>query len=266
MYKLLAFLRRDALVAASYRTGMLMSIASLLTLVVPMYFIAGALQPVVGDAIASEGGQYFGFLVAGMATYQFVLAAVNALPSAVASGLRTGTFEVLLTTPTRMPALLLGMATYPLVWAGIRALVMLGAGMALGADYAFERILLVVTIWFAISLAYLPFGVLTSALLVLTRTVGPLPPLVLTGSMLLGGVYYPTHVIPSWLHHLSGLVPLTYGLRAMRRVLAADVPFRDVATDLGILVLLAAALLSLSLGLFAAALGRARTTGSLAQY
>ena len=266
MHKLLAFLRKDGLVAASYRTSMVMSVASLLTMVVPVYFIAGALQPIVGDSIASEGGQYFGFLIAGMATYQFVMAAVNALPSAVATGLRTGTFEVLLTTPTRVPTLLLGMTTYPLVWSAIRATVMLAAGLALGANFAFERIPLVLVIWAAISLSYIPFGVLASALLLLFRTVGPLPAVVLTGSMLLGGVYYPTHVIPSWLHHVAGVIPLTYGLRAMRQVLAADVSFGAVAMDLGKLVVLALALMVLSFAVFRAALTHARRAGTLAQY
>lgn len=266
MDKLLAFLRKDALVAASYRTRTIMSIASLLTIVVPIYFIAGALQPIVGGSIVREGGQYFGFLIAGMATYQFVMAAVNSLPLAVANGLRTGTFEMLLTTPTRVPALLLGMTAYPLVWSAIRAVVMLAVGLALGANFAFDRILLVLVIWAAVSLAYIPFGVLSSALLLLTRTAGPLPAIVLTGSMLLGGVYYPTHVIPSWLHSVAGVVPLTYGLRAMRQVLSADVAFGQVAIDLGRLGVLALVLMLVSLMLFQAALTRARRAGTLAQY
>lgn len=266
MNRIVAFLRKDGLVAASYRMNMILSVASLLTLVVPMFFIAGALQPVVGGAIASEGGEYFAFVVAGMATYQLVIAAVGSLPTAVATGLRTGTFEVMLTTPTRLPTLLLGMVSYPLAWAALRAGAMLGAGALLGASYAFDRIAIVIVIWAAIAMAYVPFGILAGALLIVTRTTGPLPGAVLTASMLLGGVYYPTHVIPSWLQHLSDAVPLTYGLRSMRRVLAADVRVSEVAFDLGIVVLLAAVLTSISLVAFNLALARARRSGSLAHY
>ncbi len=266
MYKLLAFLRKDGLVAASYRTNMVMSVASLVTLIVPMYFIAGALQPVLADAISSEGGGYFAFLVAGMATYQFVIAAVNSVPSAVATGIRTGTFEIMLTTPSQVTTLLFGMAAYPLAWSAVRAIVMLIAGLVLGANFAFDRLLVVLLIWLVISIAYIPFGVLASALLVTTRTAGPLPSLVLAGSMLLGGVYYPTDVIPSWLHSLSTVVPLTYGLRAIRRVLSTDVQLGSVVSDLLILSLLAIVLLFGSLGIFKLALSRARRAGTLAQY
>lgn len=266
MSKLFAFLRRDALVAASYRMRMLFSFGGLITVLVPLYFVADALQPVVGEAIASEGGEYFGFVVAGLATTQFVMTAVGALPSALASGLRTGTFEALLTTPTRLQTLLSGMAIYPLAWSGVRAAVMIVLGQVLGAAYALDRMPLVLLIWTVISLAYLPFGILGGALLLLFRTTGPLPSVVLTASMLLGGVYYPTHVIPSWIESVSAVVPLTYGLRALRRVLAADLPLAQVGMDLGILAAFAATWLAISLTVFQVALARARQAGSLAQY
>jgi ABC-2 type transport system permease protein len=84
--------------------------------------------------------------------------------------------------------------------------------------------------------------------------------------MLLGGVYYPTHVIPSWLQLLSGAVPLTYGLRALRRVLAAEIPVAAVATDLLVLVALTVVLLAVSMVAFRLSLSYARQSGSLAQY
>src|SRR5688572_4350860 len=116
MRELFAFVRRDALVAASYRTQMVFSAASLLTLVVPLFFITRAIQPIIGPSIASEGGEYFAFVIAGMATYQFVSVAVSAVPTALASALRTGTLEALLTTPVRLPVIVLGMMGYKLAW------------------------------------------------------------------------------------------------------------------------------------------------------
>lgn len=266
MRNVVAFLRRDALVAMSYRVNMLTSILSMVVLVIPLYFVAGAVQPIAGDAIADEGGQYFGFVVAGLATYQLVLAAVTALPNALGSGLRTGTFEALVSTPARLPALLLGLGAYPVLWAGVRALVMLATGALLGAEYAVLRTPLVLVIWAGIVAAYLPFGIIGAAMMLVARTTGPLPSVVLTGSMLLGGVYYPTHVIPSWLEGLAALVPLTYGLRALRRTLAPDPQVSAIAADMTILVILAGVLLAMALGLFEMALTRSRRTGTLAQY
>lgn len=266
MRKWLAFVRRDALVAASYRAGLLMSLASLVVVVVPLFFIAPALQPLVGDEIRREGGQYFAFVVAGMATYQFVSVSVIAIPTAIGTGIRNGTFEALLAAPVRLSTLLLGMAGYPFLWAAVRASALLGAAALLGAEFDLRRLLVALPIWAAVTLAYLPFGIMAAALLLVIRTSGPLPGAVLVTSMFLGGVYYPTHVIPSWLEAVSRVVPLTYGLRALRRALAPGVPLGGVLADLGALALLAVVAFAASVLLFRRALSHARHTGSLAQY
>ena len=266
MRKWLAFVRRDALVAASYRANLVMSLASLIVVVVPLFFIAPALQPLIGDEIRAEGGQYFAFVVAGMATYQFVSVAVIAIPSAIGTGIRNGTFEALLAAPVRLSTLLLGMAGYPFLWAALRACALLSAATLLGADFALSRLLVAVPIWAAVTLAYLPFGIAAAALLLVIRTAGPLPSAVLVASMFLGGVYYPTHVIPSWLELVSHAVPLTYGLRALRRALAPGVPLGALWIDLGALALLAVLSFAASVLLFRRALSHARHTGSLARY
>src|SRR5688500_9418069 len=135
MRRILAFIRRDWLVAASYRTSLVLSFASLLTLVIPVYFIATALQPVLGGTIATEGREYLGFVIIGMASYQFVSTGVMAIPTALGMGIRTGTFESLLLTPTRVPTMVLGFIGYPFLWTVARALALIAAGQLLGAQF-----------------------------------------------------------------------------------------------------------------------------------
>lgn len=266
MHKILAFMRRDWLVAASYRTGMLFSVIGLLVVVVPVYFISGALQPVAGKSISGEGRDFFAFLIAGMATYQFVATGLGTVPTALASGLRTGTFEFQLTTPGRLHTILGGMLAYPFVWTMLRAVVLVVAAAFLGAQFGLDRLLFAVGIWGLITLAYLPFGLISCALILVARTPGPIPNAVLAVSTLLGGVYYPTNVIPSWLGEVSTVVPLTYGLRAFRRVMIDGSPLAQVRADLEILLLLTAGLMAISLAALAWAFRYARRTGNLAQY
>jgi ABC-2 type transport system permease protein len=89
---------------------------------------------------------------------------------------------------------------------------------------------------------------------------------VLTISALLGGVYYPTHVIPSWLHEASAVLPLTYGLRALRRTLLDGASLASVASDVTTLAVLGLVLFSAGILVFAWALHYARRAGTLAQY
>ncbi|CAN5538273.1 hypothetical protein BH24GEM3_BH24GEM3_07850 [soil metagenome] len=266
MREALALVRASWLSAVSYRLSMAFSIAGLAAVVVPVYFVANALQPLLAEAIAGEGGQYFAFVLVGMITLNYLADAVQALPGAIRGGVNTGTLEALLSTPASLPSLLGGLTAYDFIWTSIRAAIFLLAGWVLGAEYAWDRVLSAVGILMLIVLSYLPFGLLTAAMVLAFRTTGPLPRLVLLLSGLLGGVYYPTTVIPSWLQYVSDAIPLTYGLRALRQVFLEGTPLAAVTADLAILAAFTVVLLAVSVWAFSSALQYARRTGTLAQY
>jgi ABC-2 type transport system permease protein len=250
----------------SYRVQMVVSMAGLFATVVPLYFISGALQPVMANAIKAQGGQSFGFLLVGLATFSLVSVAVVSLPAAVAGGVGSGVLEALLATPTSTPVLLAGLNAFDMAWAALRGAILLAAGWVLGANLVPGQLLPGFAILILIIAAHIPIGLIGTALVLAFRTAGPIPKGVLMVSGLLGGVYYPTHVIPSWLQAVSDVLPLSYGLRALRRVVLQDASFSDVAPDL--LVLLAMTVVLFAVGAFAvsAALGYARKQGTLAQY
>lgn len=261
-----AFVRQDFLTQASYRVQMLITVGSIVVMMIPIYFIARALNPMMADSIQNQGGEYFGFLVVGLAIQVFLGQVVTALPAAVGSGIRTGTLEALFATPNRVATLLGGMTAYKILWGLVQVLVLLGTGWAFGAHLVAAKILPALLIVILIALAYLPFGLLAAAGILAFRTAGPLVSVVSVGSVLLGGVYFPTQAIPSSIESLSAIVPLTYGLRALRRILLEGLPIaavtQDIAFLLGFIVLTGA----LAAWLLAAALRYARKSGSLAQY
>lgn len=261
-----ALIRASWQSARTYRVRLLISIVSLGATVIPLYFIANALQPVLGESIATQGGQYFGFLVVGMVTFLLLPPAINALPSEIGSGINTGVLENLLGTPAHPAALFGGLIGFNMIWTGLRAGALLIAGWLLGAELAWSQLGSAVLILGLIVLAYLPVGMVSASLVIWFRTSGPLGQGILTISALLGGVYYPTTVIPSWIQDISGWIPLTYGLRALRRTLLEGEPLSAVGTDLmsliGFVVVLTL-LGSLALGL---SLRHARIAGNLAQY
>ncbi len=250
----------------SYRFQMMVSMAGLLATVVPLYFISGALQPVMANAIHAEGGQSFGFLLVGLTALSLIGVAVVSLPSAVGSRIGSGVFEALLATPTSTPTLLAGLSVFDLVWAAVRGGILLTAGWMLGANLLPNQFLpglLVLTLTVA---AHVPIGLVGAAFVIAFRTAGPLPKGVLMISGLLGGVYYPTHVIPAWLQTISTLLPLTYGLRALRRVVLEGSSLAGVSSDLLALFVATAVLFAIGITALTAALHYARKQGTLAQY
>ena len=147
----------------------------------------------------------------------------------------------------------------------IRAVAILSFATIFGLHIVWGSALTGVGILFLIVLSYLPFGIVAAALVLGFRTTGPFPTMIFTGSALLGGVYYPTQVIPSWLAQLSVLVPLRYGLKSLRRTWLDGAPLSASFADLGVLVGMILVGFALSILAFTLALRYSKRAGTLAQ-
>jgi ABC-2 type transport system permease protein len=198
--------------------------------------------------------------------FTFLPTATHGLPSAIASGLNSGTLESIWGTPATLPQALAGLTGYTVVWNGLRAVLTLSVASLLGARIDWSHgpaALLILTL---IILSYVPFGLIGAAMVLAFRTTGPLPQALVVISTLFGGVYFPTHVIPSWLERISAFVPLTYGLRALRRVFLEGLPLSAVRGDLAILLAMNLVLLTAGILIFNRAFRYARRAGTLGQY
>jgi ABC-2 type transport system permease protein len=266
MREVLALLRAGWIAALSYRMNLLFSFTGLALMLAPLYFVAQALQPIAASSIRSEGGHYLAFLIVGLAVLGLLQTALLALPLALGAGISSGTLEAMLATPARIPALLVGLISYECSWSAVRAGVMLLVGIAMGVSVNPAGIPIAVLALGLTLAAYFGISLALAAMILVFRTTGPLGTGVLAGSALLGGAYYSTSVIPSWIQHLSAVVPLTYGLRATRQALLTGAPPTGLWTDIAMVAGFAVLLLGAGGLLFMAGLNHARREGSLGQY
>ncbi len=261
-----ALIRAAWLTAASYRVGMVFSLLGLLAVLLPLYFIANALQPTMQGAIGPEARQYFAFVVVGAAVFSLLSTCTTALPAALDGAIARGTFEVMLGTPARLSAICAGLMGYGLLWSVLRAGILVATAVALGAQVMWHSVPLGLLVLAITMLSYAGAGLILSALVLVFRTTGPLTAGLLTASMFLGGVYYPTRVIPSWVRDFASVFPITHGLRALRQIVLLGSPLTAVARDLETLTIMTALLLAVGAALFHIALRHARRTGTLSSY
>jgi len=252
--------------ALSYRIQMATSLASLAFTVVPVYFVANALQDLMAKAIVGEGTQYFGFLLLGTVTLSLVTAAVTTLPNAVSGGIASGFFEMLLMSPAPRLSILAGLSAYSILWTLLRGVLTLIAGWFLGARLAWSGVPAALLILMVIVVTHWAIGLIGTALILAFRTMGALPQAVLVVSALFGGTYYPTTKIPSWLQALASFTPLAYGLRALRRVLLEGATFGSVMSDFGVLLAICVGLMTVAVLAFSSSLSYAKRQGSLNLY
>jgi ABC-2 type transport system permease protein len=266
MRKVWALVRASWLTALSYRLDTFFSFVGLIVAIGPIYFVSRALQPMMAGSIKTEAPEYFGFLMIGLITYTFVATAIGTVHESLTKEISTGSFEALMATPTSLPVLLCGMVGQAFSMTALRSIVLVLASWALGAHIIWRAGFAAILIVSLIVVAYLAFGIMAASLVLAFRTTGPFPTAILTLSGLLGGVYYPTQVIPSWLERASVFVPLTYGLRALRRSLLDGASLTRSASDLAVLTGSGVALLAVGLISFSLALAYAKRAGTLAQY
>lgn len=266
MRSALALLRAAWLAATSYRLATVLSFASVLASVVPIFFIAGAVQDVAAESIRVESSSYFGFIIVGIASVYLLSAAAGSLPGAIAGNIGSGTLEALLVTRTSVPLLLVGLTAYPMVQAALRALVLIIGATLFGVQFTWGMLPAVLGIALLLALAYAGVGLVAAALVLVFRTSGPLITAVVALSSLLGGAYYATSAVPGWLHALTAFVPLTYALRASRMLLLGGASLAEVLPDVSVLLLVALASMTAGSLAFAYGLARARRAGTLSQY
>lgn len=252
--------------AKSYRVSFVLSFASLLVTVVPVYFVATALQPFMASVIADEGREYFGFVLLGTALLALVATALSSFASAVSGGLSSGFFEALLVTPTPQPALLVGQTGYAFAWALGRVVLLLVVGVLLGVELHWMRLPEALVVVAAAMAAHAGLGLIAAALVVSFRTNATLPQGLVVVSTILGGVYFPASVLPPSIAPVAEWLPLTPALRALRQCLLLGYPLSAVAADLGRLLALTAVCLLAGAGALRWAFGYARRAGSLSQY
>src|SRR5438270_6237888 len=101
--KVAAIVRRDLLTALRYRSAFLITIAGAIAELAAFYFLARA----IGPSFRPEGVAYFPFLVVGTGFYTFLIMSINSFVAVVQEAQHSGTLEVMLTTATPAPQLVI---------------------------------------------------------------------------------------------------------------------------------------------------------------
>ena len=147
-----------------------------------------------------------------------------------------------------------------------RGWIMLFVSALLGADLAFQRLPEILLIVALLIVAHIGVGLIATAAVVAFRTSFSIPEFVMMASSFLGGVYWPTSAIPSWIRQVSEALPISYGLRALRLALLEGRPLSAIAGDVSALAGYGSLLMVVGILALTRALAYARGRGTLSQY
>lgn len=262
-----AFLRRDLLQEASYRLSFFLQFINIFFSVLIFYFISRLLGEAATPYLKDYGGDYFAFVLIGIAFLGYFSTGLSSFANNLRHAQTTGTLEAMLTTPTRLSTIILASSLWDYLVTTLRVLVYLILGVFFmqrgfsGANYLATVIIILLTVITASSL-----GIISASVIMVVKRGDPIQWAVSTLTIFLGGVYYPTSVLPPVFDQLSRLIPMTYSLHAMRLALLQSASLKTLLPDILALTAFSLALMPLGLAVFRFAVRRAKIEGSLTHY
>jgi ABC-type multidrug transport system permease subunit len=263
---LAAIFCRDARLALSQPVGFIGRWFSPVIAIAGFYFVARFVDPHHSLPIDGRHVGYFAYVSVNLSFMLLLTSALQSLPQTIRYDQLVGTLEPIMAT--RAPARLVigGCVLWPLGVSLTQVAFSLGiASLIMGLDLRATDVVSLLAFVVLSLLTMSAIGIIGAAAVVAFKQMPPSGYLVGGAASLLAGTLFPIRLLPPVLQLVSWCLPLTHALRGLRGAIAGD-PVFVIAGDALWLAIAAALLLPFSCIVFASAVRRARSDGTLAHY
>jgi ABC-2 type transport system permease protein len=260
-----AFVVRDFQLAVSYRMEFFMRMLSILIVVTTLYFISRIFEGFNETRFAQWQNPLAAWLT-GLAMLNYFMTGFSSLANSIRQEQMQGTLESVLLTPISVPTVIVSSSAWDYVQATFYSSLYLFFGwlffnVRYRGSFALALMFLVLT-----TLVLACLGILSASFAMVFKRGDPFGVLLGAGSALFSGVFFPTELLEGGFGKVSRLLPPTYGLDGIRRVLIQGQGLSEVREPLLTLLIFLAVMLPFSLWVFGRAIRRAKREGSLIQY
>lgn len=265
--KPLAFVWRDIIEDTSYKLSFFMQFVSIFISTAMFYFFSRLLGDAGTSYLKPYGGNYFSFVLIGIAFYSYLSVSMKSLSDTIREGQMLGTLEALLITQTEIPTIIISSSLYSYIWASFKVAVYLLLGVyAFGVDLGNANLIGAAIVLILTIISFGTLGIISASFIMVLKRGDPVNWIFSSVSGLLGGLYYPVSVLPGWLQKLSYLLPVTYALEGMRLAVLKGYSVTELLPDILALTLFSIIMLPLSILVFRYAVRKAKKDGTLTQY
>jgi ABC-2 type transport system permease protein len=265
--KPIAFLWRDFIIETSYKLSFIMQFIKIFFSTSIFFFLSKLLGDTGASYLEPYGGNYFAFVLIGVAFYSYLGVSMQGLSETIREGQTLGTLEALLVTQTEIPTIILSSSLYSFLWASFQVAVYLSLGtIVFGIDTLHVNLTGALLILFLTIVSFGSLGIISASFVMVLKRGDPVGWIITGISGLLGGLYFPITVLPDWLQKLSYLLPVTYALEGMRLAMLKGYSLIELLPNILALLVFSFIMLPLSLFVFGYAVKKAKKDGTLTQY
>ena len=262
--KVWAYVKKEFLIELSYRFAFVLYIFGIFTALATYFFIDRLFGRQMTPDLAPFGASYFAYVLVGNAFFAYVGTAIGGVAGRVSAEQNWGTLEVLFGTPTRLWVVILAMTVWNTLYASAEVVIyFLVGGVGFGVDLSRINWGSLASVLGLAIVAFNSLGLFEAAWLLIFKRGAVLAWTVNGAGALLGGVFFPVTVLPTWLQHVSAWIPITHAIRGLQLAIYQGAPITQLAGELWTLALFCVVLAPLGLLSWGWALRHARVEGSL---
>ncbi|WP_372683853.1 ABC transporter permease [Desulfosarcina sp.] len=265
--KMKAFVYRDFISDTTYKATFILQFFGLLFSVLTYFFLSRLMGDIGVEYLKPYGGNYFSFVLIGIAFFSYLNVSMKGLAGIIREGQMLGTLEAILVTPTSIPTIIFSSLIYGFFWATFEVAIYLLLG-AVYFDVNLGQVNLTATLMvlFLTIISFIGLGILSASFIMVLKRGDPIGWLFTSVSGLIGGLYYPTTVLPEWLQTAAKFFPVTHSLEGMRLAILKGYTVSQLASTILILCGFSAVILPSSILVFQQAIKKAKRDGSLTHY
>jgi ABC-2 type transport system permease protein len=237
--------------------------------ITPIYFMGKAFS-VNGQALGFEAysgtGDYMSFILLGTVLSNFILTVFWGMGYALKQDMDAGVLESNWLTPVSRLLILVGRTLTSLLTTAITSLIMLVIAATLFGFHPTGNTLAAFLTAIPMLIGLYGFGFAFAAVVLLMREANTL---VDVSSFLvqgLSGANFPVQSLPTWLVPIALMLPLTYGLDAVRGFLLKTETILPLRTEIALLIVFMFVMLWFGAWVFHRVERRVRTLGTLGQH
>lgn len=267
LFKLSAFMRRDFLVAWSYKGRFFGDWLNMGFQIVLFYLLGRMINP---SSLPSYGGHqatYLEFVSIGIALGVFVQLALGRVSAALRQEQMIGTLEALLLTPTAPATIQIGSVVYDLIYIPIRTMAFLSiVAVLFGLHFHAGGIAPAIVILFA----FIPFvwglGVIAAAATLTFKRGGGGIGFAMAGLAIASGAYFPLTLFPHWVATIASYNPMATAIASIRETIIGTAGWNVFGLQQILLFPVSLAMLAVGVAAFKLAMRREQQRGTLAMY
>jgi len=261
--------RKDWKVFWRYPLNAVSNIFQPIIWITPVYFMGKAFSTngqALGFAAYSGTGDYMSFILLGTVLTNFILTVFWGMGYALKNDMDAGVMESNWLTPVPRLLILIGRTLSSLLVTAITSAIMLLIGAALFGFQPTGNTLAAFLTAIPMLIGLYGFGFAFAAVVLLMREANTL---VDVSSFLVqgfSGTNFPVKSLPTWLIPIALILPLTYGLDAVRGLLLRSDTLLPIQVEIGILIVFMFVMLWFGAWVFQRVERRVRTLGTLGQH